>query len=133
MATLLLGPSPVPSLGGRPATVASAWQVQGPKANPRLTVYRARPIAGLYGDSATVHVDFRTCDVGRFIGSQKQNGIRYLVYFSWPAHGYEAHTFGTHGGIGGATRGAHRRHDPGMNRVGADLVLRVLHRDRLSH
>jgi hypothetical protein len=36
------------------------------------------------------------------------------------------------GGIGGAAEGAHRRHDTGMNRLGADLVLRVLHRDRFG-
>src|SRR5208283_581798 len=85
--------------------------------------------AGLYGDSSAVHVDLRTCDVGRLIGSQEQNGVRHLVNLSRPPHRNDPHPFGPHGGIGGATGCAHRRHDAGMNRVGADLVLCVLHRD----
>ena len=83
--------------------------------------------AGLYSENSAVDVDFRTCDVGRFIGSQEQNGVRHLVNLSWPAHRHYAHAFGSHGGVGSATRCAHWRHDAGMNRVGADVILGVLH------
>jgi hypothetical protein len=68
-------------------------------------------------------VNFRTCDEGRLIGSQEQYGVGHLVNLSRPAHRNDTHAFGAHGGIGGATGCAHRRHDAGMNRVGADLVL----------
>jgi hypothetical protein len=61
-----------------------------------------------------------TCDVGRLIGSQEENGVRHLVNFSRPVHRNDVHAFAPHGGIGGATAGAHRWHDAGMNRVGAD-------------
>ena len=56
--------------------------------------------AGLYGENSAVDVDFRTGDVGRFIGSQEQNGVGYLVDFSRPAHRDYAHTFGPDGGVG---------------------------------
>src|SRR6516162_10304875 len=49
------------------------------------------------------------------------------------AHWNEAHSFGPDGRIGGAAGCAHRRHDAGMNRVGADIVLAVLHRDPFGH
>src|SRR5215472_14321543 len=81
---------------------------------------------GLYGDSSAVHVDFRAGDIRRLIGSQEQNGGRHLVNFSRPAHRNEAHAFGPDSRIGGANGCAHRRHDAGMNRVGADLILGVL-------
>jgi len=71
--------------------------------------------AGLYGVSSAVHVDFRTFDVGRLIGSQEQNGVRHIVNFSGPAHRNDAHAFGPHGGIRGATGCAHRRYDAGVN------------------
>src|SRR5215469_4419956 len=72
-------------------------------------------------------------DVGRLIGSQEQDGVRHFVDFSRPAHWNEAHSFGPDGRIGGATGCTHRRHDAGMNRVGADIVLAVLHRDPFGH
>src|ERR1700736_6264511 len=49
--------------------------------------------AGLYGDSSAVDVDFRTCDVGRLIGSQEQNGVRHLVNLSGPAHRRDCTTY----------------------------------------
>src|SRR5437763_6007480 len=113
------------------ASARRAWLIGRPFG---LTRYRrACRSAGLNGASSAVYVNCRTCDVGRLIGSQEQYGVGHLVKFSRPAHRNDAHAFGPHGGIGGATGCAHRRHDAGMNRVGADLVLRVLHRDRFGH
>jgi len=78
------------------------------------------------GNGTAIHVNFRTCDVGRLIESQKQNGIGHFLNFSGPAHRNDPHAFCPHGRIGGAAGCAHRRHDAGMNRVSADPVLRML-------
>ena len=55
---------------------------------------------GLDSDSSAVYVDFRTCDVGRFIGSEEQNGVGHLVNLSRAAHRNDAHAFGPHGRLG---------------------------------
>src|SRR5215813_3208511 len=70
--------------------------------------------ANLYSENSPIYVDFRTCDVGRLIGSQEQDGVRHLVNFSRPAHWNKAHAFGPDGRIGSATGCAHRRHDAGV-------------------
>src|SRR5437588_4321678 len=82
---------------------------EAPRPNPRTVLSIALEEggsrgAGLYSENSAVDVDFRTCDVGRFIGSQEQNGVRHLVNLSWPAHRHYAHAFGSHGGVGSATR-----------------------------
>src|SRR5436305_11661728 len=59
-------------------------------------------------------MDFRACDIRRLVGSQKQNGVGYLVNFPRPAHRNDAHAFGPHGRIGGATGCAHWRHEAGI-------------------
>jgi len=71
--------------------------------------------ADLYSENSPIYVDFRTCDVGRLIRSQEQDGVRHLVNFARSAHRNEAHAFGPDGGIGGSTGCAHWRHDAGMN------------------
>ncbi len=70
---------------------------------------------------------------GRLIRRQEQNGVGHLIDLPRPPHRNDIHPFGTDGGIGGPARCAHWRHDAGMHRVGADLVLRVLHRRRFRH
>src|SRR6516225_10414833 len=102
---------------------------RGISARGYITSNDAHSAAGLYSENTAVDVDLRTCDVGRLIGSQEQDGVCHLVYFPRPAHWNEAHSFSPDSRIGGATGCAHRRHDAGMNRVGADIVLAVLHRD----
>ena len=69
---------------------------------------RRHSAAGSYCENTAVDVDLRTCDVGRLIGSQEQDGVRHLVNFPWPAHWNEAHSFGPESVRGAATT-ANRR------------------------
>src|SRR6266446_9610310 len=109
---------PARNAGGTPRSPPAAMRSATPKCRPRPSkgtdsfsatagamaadLSRATTpcrSADLYSDSSAVHVDFRTCNVGRLIGSQEQDGVRHLVNFSRPAHRNDAHAFGPHGRI----------------------------------
>src|SRR6266566_8129478 len=66
----------VRTMGAIPQAQRSFSASSGVTAADSSRATRPCCLAGLYGDSPAVHVDFRTCNVGRLIGSQEQDGVR---------------------------------------------------------